>query len=378
MDSGNDVPQPGEMVRTELKRRGWTQDDLARILGKPTPRINELIQGKLAVSPDIAAALAAAFSTAPEYWLHAEAAYRLALASPHTGEVRRRARLYETAPVKELRKRRWIRDTDDTDATERDLISLFGVSSIGEDPAIFGAMRKPLPNAALTPGQLAWACRVRQIAAAIPASAIGTFDPDRLDACRNDLRKLAAYSGEVRKAPALLMSYGIRFVVVEGLSGAKVDGFATWLDQQSPVIGMSLRYDRLDSFWFTLGHEVAHIRHQDVAPVDGDVVGLDDLPLEVKPLMERRADEESAAMFVPPNELKSFIQRVGPLYSTEKINQFANRVKMHPSLIIGQLKHLGEIKYSAHNKTVVPVRDTVVKAALTDGWGQFINPGVGS
>jgi HTH-type transcriptional regulator / antitoxin HigA len=46
---------PGEMVRAELKRRGWTQDDLAKIVGKPTPRINELIQGKLSITPELAA-----------------------------------------------------------------------------------------------------------------------------------------------------------------------------------------------------------------------------------------------------------------------------------------------------------------------------------
>ena len=70
--------------------------------------------------------------------------------------------------------------------------------------------------------------------------------------------KLAAYSGEVRKVPSLLLSYGIRFVAVEGLSGAKMDGFATWLDDHSPVIGMSLRYRPTG---FVLVHPSARIGH---------------------------------------------------------------------------------------------------------------------
>jgi HTH-type transcriptional regulator / antitoxin HigA len=226
------------------------------------------------------------------------------------------------------------------------------------------------------PRQRAWAFRVRQLAEAIPGASVARFSDARIPALKADLRKLAAYSKEVRKAPALLLSYGIRFVVVEGLSGAKMDGFATWIDAdyQQPVIGMSLRYDRLDSFWFTLGHEVSHIAHHDIAPVDGDVSGQEDL-LEVKPPMERRADEESAATFIDPVELQSFIRRHGPRYSADHINQFANRIKMHPNIIVGQLKNRGEIKYSQHTKTIVPVRELVVKAAVTDGWGKDITLG---
>jgi HTH-type transcriptional regulator/antitoxin HigA len=363
---------PGEMIRAELKRRDWTQEDLAKIIGKPTPRVNELIQGKLAVSPEIAAALGAAFGSDATVWIQAEAAYRLFQVKTDTGEVERRARLFSLAPVKDLERRGWIRPGGDISIVEQDVLRLFDISSLDEEPSIHGAMRKTPALVPATPAQKAWAARVRQLARAVPAASIGKYDEAKLEACRRDLRKLAAYSAEVRKVPGLLMRYGIRFVAVEGLPGAKMDGFATWLDNDSPVIGMSLRYDRLDSFWFTLGHELAHIGHRDVAPIDADVSGHDELPLNVKPPMERRADAESAAMFVPPDELESFIVRVGPLYSTERINQFAIRIKMHPNIIIGQLKHRGQIRRSAHNRGVPAVREAVVKAAVTDGWGKVV------
>jgi HTH-type transcriptional regulator / antitoxin HigA len=365
-----DIP-PGEIIREELKHRGWSQDDLARIIGRPQSRINELIQGKLAISPDLAVALAAAIGETPELWLQREAAYRLRIAGIDGSDVRRRARLYEIAPVREMQKRGWIQKAINDDELETELKTYFDLKRIEDDPAIHGAMRKTGANLAATCQQVAWAFRVRQLGNAIPQASVAKYVESKMDDCKRDLRKLAAFSAEVRKVPKLLMNYGIRFVVVEGLAGAKMDGFATWLNDDTPLIGMSLRYDRLDSFWFTLGHELAHIKNRDLAPIDGDVSGHDD-PLEVKTVVERRADAESAAMFISPDEFESFIRRVGPLYSTERINQFANTIKIHPSIIIGQLKNRGQIGYSKHTKSV-PVRDAVIKAAVTDGWGKSLH-----
>lgn len=366
---------PGEVIREELKKRGWGQEDLSRVMQRPLGRVNEIIQGKQAITAEIAVDLADALGNDPETWMRLEADYRLSQITSESSEIRTRARIFELGPIKEMIRRGWIAVEDSTESLERALMDYYGLQSIHDTPSIHGAMRKTNQELPASPPQTAWAFRVRHLASAIPASAVNKYDETRVDECKRELRKLAAYSAEVRKVPALLMSYGIRFVVVEGLNSAKMDGFATWLDDESPVIGMSLKFDRLDSFWFTLGHEITHIKYRDVAPIDGNVGGHDELPLDVKPPMERRADDEGAAMFVSPDELDSFIKRVGPVYSAERINQFANSIKMHPRIIIGQLRHRGQIGYSQHTKPAVPVRDVVVKTAIVDGWGKTIQLG---
>ena len=63
---------PGDFIRNELERRGWGQDDLARIIGRPAPRINELIRGKIGISPELAIELAAALGGTAEEWLQRE------------------------------------------------------------------------------------------------------------------------------------------------------------------------------------------------------------------------------------------------------------------------------------------------------------------
>jgi HTH-type transcriptional regulator/antitoxin HigA len=334
--------------------------------------VNKIITGKQELSPEIAVALESALGVPAAVWMQREAAYRLSLTGAETTDINRRAKLFALGPLKEMQKRGWLPECDTPEQLEREALRFFGIPNLDAEPVLYGALRKSSPTTAMTPAQRAWGFRVKQVASAIPASAVAPYNESKLEACRASVRKLAAYSAGVEKVAKVLMSYGIRFIVVEGLAGAKVDGYATWLDPNSPVIAMSLRYNRLDNFWFTLGHEMSHIAHRDDAPIDADVADSDEIPLTVKPPMERRADAESAAMLIPPNELLSFIQRVGPLYSTEKINQFANRLKMHPSVIIGQLKHRGEIKPSAHNKGTVPIRDIVVMTTITDGWGKSI------
>ena len=379
-ESNRYAPPPGEFVRDELKRRGWSQSDLAQIIGRPVTHVNQIILGNRAVSPDFAVALGLAFDSDPEVWLQRESSYRLFLKSqeavyslqtnPENEGIRKRKRLYELAPVKEMQKRGWLAADSDGAAIESAVMRFLCIQSLEDDPQIHGGMRKSAPNLAATPSQRAWAFRVRQLAGAIPSASVGRFDESKIGECESELRKLAAFSAEVRKVSALLSNYGVRLVIVEGLPGAKMDGFATRLEDDSPVIGLSLRFDRLDSFWFTLGHEWSHIKHRDLAPIDSDIGS--DSPQEEKSPMERRADAESAGLFIPPEELESFIRRVGPLYSKEKINQFANRIKMHPSIVIGQLKHRGEIGQTAHNKSPVPIREAIIKNTLTDGWGRSI------
>jgi HTH-type transcriptional regulator/antitoxin HigA len=117
----SDVRSPGEYIREEMKSRGWTQEDLARILARPLPTINRILNGKHAIMPEMAVALGAAFNMAPEVWMSRESAYRLSLIAAGRDDVSRRARLYELAPLKEMEKRGWIRHAADADSLEAEL-----------------------------------------------------------------------------------------------------------------------------------------------------------------------------------------------------------------------------------------------------------------
>jgi HTH-type transcriptional regulator / antitoxin HigA len=364
---------PGDLILRELEKRNWTQDDLAEIIRRPRQAVNETISGKRGITLDMAVALADAFEGDPAFWMSLEISYRLSLVPRDNRETERRRHLRELGPIKEMQRRGWIRETTDAGELESELLKFFKIGTVNEEPRIGAVTRKSDAGEPLSPGQRAWCFRVRQLAT---AKIVPDFRADALSKCDAELRKIAAYPQEIYKVPQVLETFGIRYVIVEPLASCKVDGVAMWLDNSSPVIGMSLRYDRIDSFWFTLCHELSHVRHRDESPLDDDLTDQMATVMNVTSEMERRANEEAAATLIPRNELESFIHRVGPRYSKDRIVQFANRIKIYPGIIVGQLQHRKEIGYSANREMLYKnkVRKIIIQTATTDGWGHAIDP----
>jgi addiction module HigA family antidote len=76
----NRVPtSPGEILQEEfLKPMGMTQTAFAQHIGVPVRRVNEIVKGRRAVSPETAQLFAAALGTSAEFWMNAQSEYDLA------------------------------------------------------------------------------------------------------------------------------------------------------------------------------------------------------------------------------------------------------------------------------------------------------------
>jgi HTH-type transcriptional regulator/antitoxin HigA len=175
---------------------------------------------------------------------------------------------------------------------------------------------------------------------------------------------------EIRRIQGILSETGIRFVIVEAFQGSKVDGVCFWLDENSPVIAISIRFDRIDWFWFTLIHELRHIANgdgKDAAVIDLDLVG-DDSDREDINEVEQRADKEACEFLIQMDELSNFITRVRPLYAEVKVVGFADRMNVHPGIVVGRLQKLKEIPYANLRKHLVKIRYILAQSALMDGW----------
>lgn len=365
-----EVFPPGEFIRDELEARGWTQTDLADVLGRPVKAISEILLGKRAITPETAKGLGEAFEVDPQFWMNLETAYRLSQVKEQAGDVSRRARLYEVAPVKDMIRRHWIREEGDIESQEREVLGFYGVTSVDQISSlpIMAAARKSTGYDVTTPPQQAWFCRAAQVASTLEAS---SYRKDRFDQLIEELLRFTTSEQEARRVPRLLAEFGIRFLVIEHLPRTRIDGAALWLDPDSPVVALSLRLDRIDSFWFTLLHELGHIYYGHAQTIDNDIAGEGTARPGELPEAEMMANEFARDRLVPKHEIESFIARVRPLYSRARINQFANRIKVHPGVIVGQLQRRGEIKYSQGRDMLVKVRDLVIQSAATDGWGHY-------
>lgn len=364
-----EVFPPGEFLRDELEERGWSQTEFAEILGRPVGLVNDIITGRRGITPETAELLGAAFDVPAEFWMNLEAMYQLSRVSRAGSEaVARRARLYAKAPVKEMIKRGWIDPTDDVATLEERVCRFFRIRSIDEEPALplYAAHQSTPYDEPPTPIQKAWLFRAQQLARAVHAK---PFSEAGLPDVVSRLQLLMHIPQEARHVPRILGDAGIRFVIVEAPSGSRIDGACLKTDDGPPVIAVSLRFDRLDNFWYVLMHEIGHLITGN-AFLDLELEKRRD-PLE-KPLAEREADEFAEERLVPQAKLESFIARVRPLYSTRRIEAFSQVVKVHPAIVVGQLQHRGEVAYSSFRGMLVPIREWATAAALTDGWGSLL------
>jgi HTH-type transcriptional regulator / antitoxin HigA len=360
---------PGKNLRDMMESKGWTQDEMATITGMSRQTINNLIAGKTNITPEVAVKLAAVFKNNPEEWLKWDNIFRLSQLEGDTSSVGKLARIYEIAPVRDMQRRGWIQVTGNPAELEAELAKFYGENPIESEVRLQIAARRALTLTYLNPAEKAWCFRAKQLARMLP---IRPFNVEMLSSTEERLRQLAASPKECRHISKVLASAGIKFVVIEPLPGSQIDGATLWMES-NPVIAVSLRHDRIDGFWFTLMHEFAHVVNGD-ASVDVDLFdGVRGVAVRlVEDDAEHRANEQSAGSLVPKAELDSFIRRVGPLYPRERVIQFANKVKIHPGIIVGQLQYRKEIGYSALRPFLVKVRDNVTSTSLTDGWNQIV------
>jgi HTH-type transcriptional regulator/antitoxin HigA len=375
LNDSTKVYPPSKFIKDELERRKWTQADLAFVVGRHSNDISALVSGKRRITPEIARALSSALGNPPEYWLALESAYRLSQLESVDEDVARRSRLFNAFPVKEIVKRGWITPTNDLNELESQLFNFFEINSFEEEPKMRYAARKSTPYVGTTITQAAWLKRAEQIA---PVVMVKKFSDIKLAEAIKKLQLLLNDVEEIRHVPKILAEAGVRVVIIEPLVNTQIDGVTFWLDSHSPVIVLSLRYDRIDAFWHTLFHELSHVKHGeglDSPIVDSDLI--DDMSATEKPPFEQRAERDAARFSIPDSKLDSFILRAHPSYTEQKILGFAALNNVHPGILVGQLHHkyrsTGKgLPFSHQRKFLVKVRHVITDSTLTDGWGHQV------
>jgi HTH-type transcriptional regulator/antitoxin HigA len=363
-----EVFPPGEFLREELDARGWSQQELADILGRPPRLISEIIAGKRAITPETAKGLAEAFGTSAEYWMSLESQFQLSKIKRIDDTVARKASLYSKFPVREMLRRGWVRTSENIEVLEHQFCAFFNIASLDSTPALTHHAKKTDVNLEASPLQLAWLFKVREMAL---RQVLPTYSHNSLLHAVEKLKELLAAPEEARRAPGILAEAGVRLVFVEPMAGSKIDGACFWLSADKPVIGMTLRFDRIDNFWFVLRHEIEHVlrgdgREEQNPILDSDV-GSENTD---SPECEVLANRAGADFCVPAAQLDNFVARVQPYFSEQKILGFAQRINVHPGLVVGQLQR----KLHRHDflrKYQAKIRDHVLLAADYDGWGSF-------
>lgn len=179
----------------------------------------------------------------------------------------------------------------------------------------------------------AWTARILIVAksARLPDYLPGTVNEDFI----KHLVNLSLSDKGPRRAQDYLMEHGIQMVIEPHLPKTRLDGAAMLSAEGRPVIGLTIRHDRIDNFWFTLVHELIHVQKH--LTTDNEAF-IDDLESEAgSDSREREADRIAGEVFIPRSIWKrsdAFRQR-----TPDAVNELALQLGIHPAIIAGRIRY---------------------------------------
>jgi HTH-type transcriptional regulator/antitoxin HigA len=362
---------PGQLIEALLEERSWTKRALAVVLDVDESKVNRLCSDRQPVSAEIALLLEEVFGMDAACFLSIQSAFDLAKARiTAQADPKRATRAHiQGLPLAEMIRRGWINARDVRDPRiEEELIRFFDTNRIEDIEALPHSAKKTCANEHATPVQIAWLYRVRKIAREM---LVAHFNPDGLSSVLQKLKPLLTSPEATRKVPRILAEAGVRFLVVETLPGAKIDGVCFWLGERSPVIALTMRFDRIDNFWFVLRHEIEHVfrGHGKIeAILDSELAGDGSTAGESTAQEELIANEAAADFCVPKKMMDAIVARKAPFFYDRDILAFSKMINVHPGLIAGQIRRRTN-KYDRFQNYLVKVRSLLIPSATVDGWG---------
>jgi HTH-type transcriptional regulator/antitoxin HigA len=245
-------------------------------------------------------------------------------------------------PYGEMERRGWFKGVQITGKTTEERLQSFlsqvMVSSSSPEVMFRRRLTGIEPEERSYYSTLAWTARVLMRAKEV-SEALPRFDPAKIDAdVLRDLARLSWLKDGPRIAVDFLAKLGISVVVESRLRNAVLDGAALLSEGGRPVIGLTLRIDRIDYFWFTLLHEVAHVwRHLN----DSEETFVDRIErmasLERSPdAKENEANRIAREALIKRAVWERCAARLAP--SRENIQSLADQLHIHPAIVAGRIQ----------------------------------------
>ncbi|UHL62961.1 ImmA/IrrE family metallo-endopeptidase [Paralcaligenes sp. KSB-10] len=331
-----DTPSPIEAIQFRMHEQGLRQADLVPYFGSRS-RVSEVLAGKrpltvqmireVSMGLGISADVLVANSTSP-------------VSEPIVDAIDAEID-WNRFPIKEMERHGYFNEVPKRNARALSELARDFVTSIlpsGSHSPILA--RQGLRGDAVNPksryGLLAWKARVLDIARKRKArERLSTYHSEAINpAFLTQVVHLSWHQNGMRLACELIEGKGIPIVIEPHLAGTQLDG-AAFLDQDgTPVIGLTFRFDRIDYFWFTLLHELAHVMKHLSNPGDAFLDRLEDS--EATEVLEVEANRIARDALIPRAAWRRSEVISAP--SRERIMRFAKEQMIHPAIVAGRVR----------------------------------------
>lgn len=327
-----DLPTPIEAIQFRMEQADLSQADLVPYIGSRA-KVSEVLSGKRTLTLKMIRALNTHLGIPAEVLIGDTTVTDFDAEADHIQWGR--------FPVRELMKRRWLPTVRNVAEATEDLMSGLIERAGGRDAVPQAFYRKndaARQNARMDPYALqAWCLHV--LATARERTLEATYREGAINA--DFLRFLATLSrlpDGPKRAVEALEQQGVAVVYAKHLPKTHLDGAAMRTKEGVPVIGLTLRYDRLDNFWFCLLHETAHVwRHLN----EEGAFFVDDLQLDRADhsedwSVEDEADTLAQEALIPSQDWDAaeLLKAATP----SRVIAFAQSVNIHPAIVAGRVR----------------------------------------
>jgi HTH-type transcriptional regulator / antitoxin HigA len=324
-----EAPSPISAIRFRMEEQGLRQTDLVPLLGSRS-RVSEVLAGKRPLTVQMIRALSTGLGIPAKTLVGDQNEVEPARPDPNI-EID-----WGKFPAKEMERRGWFAGLKGGRTLPVDQRVREFFSDITSEPA-FALYRRRFHGQGLTDenrySMLAWTARVLSRAKK-PSSETPPFSPERMSAdVLRDLARLSYLDEGPILAKEFLSKLGITLIVEPALPRTQLDGVALLTEKQRAVIGLSIRFDRLDAFWFTLLHECAHVWKHLSSTREAFVDRLEHT--ESDEFREKEANRLAREAFIPRaiwRRSKAFLNPTG-----ESILELAADLRVHPAIVVGRL-----------------------------------------
>lgn len=331
------VSPPGETLLEVLEEKKMSQAELAERTGRPRKTINEIINGKTAITSDTALQLERVLGIPAHFWSQREQHYQDFLARQRESDrLEKQSEWVTQFPYKEMAKLGWVEFTKDKIQQCLSLLNFFAVASPEQWAKHWEnrkvAYRKSVAFESDGAATIAW---LRQGEIEAEKIVCQPYSATKFRKALDEIRALTVQPQKVflPKIVSFSAEAGVAVVFVPELPKTRVCGVTRWLTPTKPLIQMSFRYKTNDHFWFTFFHESKHVlqENKDEIFLEGSADYDPDSP------MEQDANQFSANHLIPESSLNRFLAKHSR-FTKVAIEQFAAEISIAPGIVVGRLQ----------------------------------------
>ena len=320
-------PDPISAIKFRMEQQGLKNKDLIPYIGSKS-KVSEVLSGKRALSLNMIRKLNEGLGIPAEVLIK------------ETGKTLPDSSIMKHGinfPFTEMFRRGWFKDffngtlNEAKEFKEELLIQFIGPFKINDFALCYNRKSDNTKSDNIDDILMAWRIRVMNIAA---TEKLPVWNNENLtEEFFSELAKLSYLQEGPKLAKEFLNKAGIHFVIENHLEKSHLDGSSMLMPDGSPLIALTLRHDRLDSFWFTLFHELAHVKQH---LSENNTAYFDDMYNEMSKKIEKEADSYAKEMLIPSQLWKSSGLRITS--TAPDIKEFASKYRISPSIPAGRLR----------------------------------------